>query len=236
MTRKLADTRAQIQQLEEELRAQKHPSPILRYAGPRLEEPGRFDTAIAAFQWHMPFFDPDPIFDLDEFYRELIEEAGSPCESEPTSFGIVKWPSARLVRCALHYYKSTGLYSVFPAVDVDEVDRLLDNSNFDLEGESIDVASRACLAAFTALVTGLRRDEPVFVAIGADPIAYVRAALTLLPELAMRDTNVRALEALLLLVSRSTSHGHADMPNISRHFTSAPLASHKPARFYSPWP
>ncbi|BCS25694.1 uncharacterized protein APUU_50405S [Aspergillus puulaauensis] len=196
---KLADTRAQIQQLEEELRAQKRPSPILRYAGPRLEEPGRFDTAIAAFQWHMPFFDPDPIFDLDEFYRELIEEAGSPCESEPTSFGIVKWPSARLVRCALHYYKSTGLYSVFPAVDVDEVDRILNSSNFDLEGESIDVASRACLAAFTALVTGLRRDEPVFVAIGADPIAYVRAALTLLPELAMHDTNVRALEALLLL-------------------------------------
>lgn len=206
MSRKLADTRAQIQQLEEELRAQKRPSPILRYAGPRLEEPGRFDTAIAAFQWHMPFCDPDPIFDLDGFYRELIEEAGSPCESEPISFGVVKWPSARLVRCALHYYKSTGLYSVFPAVDVDEVDRLLGDSNeqLDLDGESIDVASRACLAAFTALVTGLRRDEPVFVELGVDPIAYVRAALTLLPELAMHDTNVRALEALLLLVSRST--------------------------------
>lgn len=205
----MADTRAQIQGLEEELRAQKRPSPILRYAGPRLEEPGTFDTAITAFQWHMPFCDPDPIFDLDEFCRELIEDAGSPCASEPTSFGIVKWPSAHLVRCALDYYKSTGLYSVFPAVDVDEVDRLLENSNFDLEGESIDVASRACLAAFTALVTGLRRHEPVFVATGVDPIAYVRAVLTLLPELAMLDANARALEALLLLVCSSIwKHGH----------------------------
>lgn len=158
----------------------------------------------------MPFCDPDPIFDLDEFSRELTEEAGSPGPSEPTSFGIVKWPSARLIRCALDYYKHTGMYSVFPAVDVDEVDRLLNKNNFDLEGESIDVASRACLAAFTALVTGLRRDEPVFVAIGVDPIAYVRAALTLLPDLAMHDTNIRALEALLLLVSRSTWQ-HMDM-------------------------
>ncbi|KAL4781526.1 hypothetical protein BJX76DRAFT_350090 [Aspergillus varians] len=195
---------AQIQQLEEELRAQKRSSPVLGYAGPRLSDPGRLDTAIAAFQWHLPFCDPDPIFDWDDFFRGLFEASESPCESEPTepagSVAVAaKWPSVQLARCALDYYKENQLYSVFPAVDVDELSPVLDTGDLYLDAGSIDVASRACLTALTAFVTGLRRDEPIFIAAGADPIAHLRAAFTLLPELTMQDNNLRALEALMLL-------------------------------------
>ncbi|RDW76329.1 fungal specific transcription factor domain-containing protein [Aspergillus mulundensis] len=86
-----------------------------------------------------------------------------------------------------------------PVVDVHEMARILDVSELDLSDDTLDVSTRACLGAFTALITGLRRDEPAFVAAAADPIANARAVLTLLPDLALQDTNIRALEALLMI-------------------------------------
>jgi hypothetical protein len=47
--RKLADARAHVQKLEEQLR-ERCLSPGLTLAGTRLSDPGRFDTALATFQ------------------------------------------------------------------------------------------------------------------------------------------------------------------------------------------
>ncbi|KAL4809700.1 hypothetical protein BDV18DRAFT_132622 [Aspergillus unguis] len=199
----LADAKAQVQHLERQLRENSSSPGLSSSAGIRLSEPGRFDTAIPTFKWHLGFCDLPSEFDLDGFFNEISEVEAF--ENEPVSV-TARWPSHHLVQCALDYFKSTHFYSVFPAIDVDEVARLLEVSP-DLSDDSLDVASRACLGAFTALVTGLRRHEPVFVAAGADPIAHVRAVLTLLPELAMQDTNIRALEALVLLAIYVTPIG-----------------------------
>ncbi|KAL4937747.1 hypothetical protein BDV06DRAFT_202234 [Aspergillus oleicola] len=153
---------------------------------------------MATFRWNLDFCDLPQDFDLERFSRELDKALGLESLGKPVAV-VSKWPSARLVRCALDYFKKTHLYSVFPVVDVEEMTRLLDKNDLDLDDRSLDTASRAYLGAFTALVTGLRRHEPVFVAAGADPIANVRAVLSLLPNLVLEDTSMRALEALLML-------------------------------------
>ncbi|KAL4905796.1 hypothetical protein BDW74DRAFT_177498 [Aspergillus multicolor] len=194
---KLAETKSQLQKLEQKLR-ERRSAPNLSSAGSRLSDPGRFDTAIASFQWHLGFCDLPQTFDLNEFSRELLEEIQSQTSSEPVVVAP-KWPSLHLVRCALDHYKNAHLYSLFPVVDVHEMARILDVSELDLSDDSLDASTRACLGAFTAFITGLRPKEPAFVAAGADSIANARAVLTLLPDLALQDTNVRALEALLMI-------------------------------------
>ncbi|KAL4734795.1 hypothetical protein BDV11DRAFT_212467 [Aspergillus similis] len=202
---KLADAKAHVQKLEEQLR-ERCPSPGLTLAGTRLSDPGRFDTALATFQWHLSFCDLPDSFDLAAFSNELVKTVGPVAPSE---LAVVrpKWPSLQLVRVVLEYFKKTHLYSVFPVVDVDEIARILEGDELDLNDRSIDATSRACLGAFTALITGLRRDEPTFVAAGAEPIAHVRAFLTLLPDLALQDRSPRALEALLMTALYITPMG-----------------------------
>ncbi|KAL4968168.1 uncharacterized protein BDV14DRAFT_206801 [Aspergillus stella-maris] len=185
------------QELEEQLQ-EKCSLPVLPPAGARLSDPGRFDTAIATFRWNLDFCDLPRDFDLERFSKDLGEELGANNLIEHVAV-TAKWPSAHLVRCALDYFKETHLYSVFPVVDVEEMARLLDNKDLDLNDGSVGTANRAYLGAFTALVTGLRRHEPVFVAAGADPIANVRAVLSLLPNLVLENSSMKALEALLML-------------------------------------
>ncbi|KAL3435221.1 hypothetical protein BDV09DRAFT_204197 [Aspergillus tetrazonus] len=202
---KLADARAHVQKLEEQLR-DRCLSPRLTLAGTRLSDPGRFDTALATFQWHLGFCDLPNSFDLVGFSNELVETVGPVAPSE-LAVVTPKWPSLQLVRSALEYFKKTHLYSVFPVVDVDEIAQIIEDNEHDLNDASIDATSRACLGAFTALITGLRRNEPVFVAAGADPIAHVRAVLTLLPGLVLQDRSPRALETLLMTALYITPMG-----------------------------
>ncbi|CBF87757.1 uncharacterized protein ANIA_09516 [Aspergillus nidulans FGSC A4] len=194
-----------VQKLEVQLR-ERCLSPGLTLAGTRLSDPGRFDTALATFQWHLSFCDLPDSFDLAGFSNELVKTVGPVAPSE---LAVVKpkWPSSQLVRSALEYFKKTHLYSVFPVVDVDETAQIIKDNELDLNDASIDTRSRACLGAFTALITGLRRDEPVFVAAGADPIAHVRAVLTLLPDLVLQDRSPRALETLLMTALYITPMG-----------------------------
>jgi hypothetical protein len=128
----------------------------------------------------MSFCDlPDP-FDLAAFSNELVETVGPVAPSE-LAVVTPKWPSLQLVWSTREYFKKTHLYSVFPVIYVDEIARILKDDELDLNDGSIDATSRACLGASTALITGLRRDEPVFVAAGADPIAHVRAVPYITP-------------------------------------------------------
>ncbi|KAJ5499039.1 hypothetical protein N7453_008090 [Penicillium expansum] len=58
-------------------------------------------------------------------------------------------------------------------------------------------ANRACLVAFAAMITQIHRHEQAFA--GADPDAYLQAALTLLPEMILEPPDIRTLEAVTIL-------------------------------------
>lgn len=85
-------------------------------------------------------------------------------------------------------------------MDIDALTCLLNTPDLDGSGITTSVAGRACLAALTAMNTRIRRQEAAFAE--ADPDAYVQAVLSVVPQLMMKHTNVRAIEALILLVSQ----------------------------------
>ena len=174
-----------------------------------LFDPCGFDTTLAAFRWHLQFCTPgvdpdtrlDSLFDFDAFSHGLRQPLDSP---QPTSKVItLKWPSRLMMQQSVEYYESHKLYAIFPMVDTVALRRLLEANELGLHEGTIDAANRACLTALTAFITRLRSHEPAFAE--ADSSAYMQAVISLLPQLVMEHSNIRVLEAVLILVGQAYS-------------------------------
>jgi hypothetical protein len=185
------------------------------------------DITLAAFRWHLQFCTPgvdpdrrlDSLFNFDAFSHALKQSLDS-SQTTPTKVVTPKWPSRLMMQQSLKYYESKKLYAIFPMVDTVALKRLLDADEFGLHEGTIDAASHACLTALTAFITRLRHHEPAFAE--ADSSAYMQAVLSMLPQLVMEHTNIRVLEALLILVGPecySTLHN-----GFSDYFQTADLA------------
>ncbi|KAF7114965.1 hypothetical protein CNMCM5793_000735 [Aspergillus hiratsukae] len=212
MDRQLQDTRAEVHRLEEALRAERegrqspspslHPSPGL--VNDLFDSRG-FDVTLKAFRWHLAYCTPgfaasiqtDPTFDLEELFDRVADSFDLQFRTKPARVVFPKWPPRHLIETSLEYFSRNSLYSIHPVVDIDALTCLLNTSDLGGPGSATNVADRACLAALTAMITRIRRQEPVFA--DADPDAYVQAVLSVLPQLMMEHTNVRALEALIIL-------------------------------------
>lgn len=217
MIRQLHDTRAEVRRLEEALRAERgfrqssspslHQSPGL--VNDLFDSRG-FDVTLKAFRWHLAYCTPgfaasiqsDLAFDLEELFDRVADSFDLQFRTKPARVVLPKWPSRHLIDASLEYFASNGLYSIHPVVDIDALTCLLDASDFEGYEIGTNVADRACLAALTAMVTRIRRQEPAFA--DADPDAYVQAVLSVLPQLMMEHTNVRALETLIILVGQNS--------------------------------
>jgi hypothetical protein len=168
-------------------------------------------VTLKAFRWHLAYCTPafavsiqtDPIFDLEELLDRVADSFDLQFRTKPARVVLPKWPPRRLIEASLEYFSSNELYSIHPVVDIDALTCLLDASDFDGYGIGTNIADRACLAALTAMITRIRRQEPAFA--DADPDAYVQAVLSVLPQLMVEHTNIRALEALIILVSRNST-------------------------------
>lgn len=108
-----------------------------------------------------------------------------------------------MMQQSLEYYESNKLYAIFPMVDTVALRCLLQANELGLHEGTIDAANRACLTALTAFITRLRSHESAFVE--ADSSAYMQAVLSMLPQLVMEHTNIRVLEAVLILVGQARS-------------------------------
>ncbi|KAF4227768.1 hypothetical protein CNMCM8980_002215 [Aspergillus fumigatiaffinis] len=210
--RQLQDTRAEVRRLEEALRAERG---LRQSSSPSLHQsPGLvndlfdsrgFDVTLKAFRWHLAYCTPgfavsiqtDPAFDLEELLDRVADSFDLQFRTKPARIVLPKWPPRPLIEASLEYFSSNGLYSIHPVVDIDALTCLLDASDFDGYGIGTNIADRACLAALTAMITRIRRQEPAFA--DADPDSYVQAVLSVLPQLMVEHTNIRALEALIIL-------------------------------------
>jgi len=177
-----------------------------------------FDTALAAFQWHISYCglgsalstqraafyslieqQTGCTFNVDVFAHEVTQSfKAAQLKSNKKVVGI-KWPSSSLVQQCLEYFDRNGLYSIFPIVDVEAMQILLNANILDQPPHMTRVANRACLVAFAAMVTQIHRHEAAFA--GTEPDAYAQAALTLLPEMLLEPPDLRTLEAVTILVS-----------------------------------
>ncbi|GFF78323.1 hypothetical protein IFM47457_04628 [Aspergillus lentulus] len=208
----LQDTRAEVRRLEEALRAERgarqSPSASLHQSSGLVNDlfdSRGFDVTLKAFRWHLAYCTPafaasiqsDPAFDLEELLDRVADSFDLQFRTKPARVVLPKWPPRRLIEASLEYFSSNGLYSIHPVVDIDALTCLLDASDFDGSGVGTSIADRACLAALTAMITRIRRQEPAFA--DADPDAYVQAVLSVLSQLMVEHTNVRALEALIIL-------------------------------------
>lgn len=88
---------------------------------------------------------------------------------------------------------------MFPIADTTVLQKLLELGIMENPTEPTHTANRACLVAFTALITELHRLEPAFA--DADPDAYLQTALGLLPKLLMETPDMRTLETVVIIVS-----------------------------------
>jgi hypothetical protein len=181
-----------------------------------------FDTALAAFQWHVSYCGlGSPLstqraafysliqqqtgctFNMDVFAHEVTQSFQSQhLKSSRKSIGL-KWPASALVQRCLEYFDRNGLYSIFPIVDVEAMQILLNANTLDQPPSMTRASNRACLAAFAAMITQIHRHETAFA--GSDPDAYMQAALTLLPEVMLEPPDLRTLEAVTIMVSSSHS-------------------------------
>jgi hypothetical protein len=218
MTRQLQDTRAEVRRLEEALRAergarQSHSASLHQSSGlvNDLFDSRGFEVTLKAFRWHLAYCTPafatsiqsDPAFDLEELLDRVADSFDLQFRTKPARVVLPKWPPRRLMESSLEYFSSNGLYSIHPVVDIDALTCLLNALDFDGSGIGTNIADRACLAALTAMITRIRRQEPAFA--DADPDAYVQAVLSVLPQLMVEHTNIRALEALIILVSQNST-------------------------------
>ncbi|RHZ66393.1 hypothetical protein CDV55_100206, partial [Aspergillus turcosus] len=139
----------------------------------------------------------DPTFNLEELFDRAADSFDLQFGTKPARVVLPKWPPRRLIESSLEYFSSNRLYSIHPVVDIDALTYLLNTSDHDGSGVGTNVADRACLAALTAMITRIRRQEAAFA--DADPDAYVQAVLSVVPQLMMEHTNVRAIEALIII-------------------------------------
>ncbi|CAG8927002.1 unnamed protein product [Penicillium salamii] len=244
----LADTKARVRELETILRGLKQSHKGLGIPSPRAPSPGPlsplsvasssaslatvsylpdtrdFDTALAAFQWHISFCglgsalssqrasfyslieqQTGRTFNVDVFAHEVTQSfKAAQLKSTKKVVGI-KWPNSALVQRCLEYFDKNGLYSIFPIVDVEAMQILLNANILDQPANMTRVANRACLVAFAAMITQIHRHEAAFS--GTDPDAYAQAALTLLPEMLLETPDLRTLEAVTILMLYITPLG-----------------------------
>ncbi|KAJ5166825.1 C6 transcription factor [Penicillium canariense] len=205
----LEEARAQIKHLEETLRVERASQNRSQSSAlaPTISlfDPCGFETTLAAFRWHLQFCTPgvdpntqlDSLFDFEAFSHGLKQSLDLP-HSIPTKVITPKWPSHLMMQQSLEYYENNRLYAIFPMVDSVALRRLLEANDQGSRQGTINAADRACLTALTAFITRLRRHEPAFAE--ADSNAYMQAVLSSLPQLVMEHTNIRVLEALLLLL------------------------------------
>ncbi|OGE47518.1 hypothetical protein PENARI_c042G00427 [Penicillium arizonense] len=183
-----------------------------------------FDTALAAFQWHVSYCGlGSPLstqraafysliqqqtgctFNMDVFAHEVTQLFQSQhLKSSRKSIGL-KWPASALVQRCLEYFDRNGLYSIFPIVDVEAMQILLNANTLDQPPSMTRASNRACLAAFAAMITQIHRHENAFA--GSDPDAYMQAALTLLPEVMLEPPDLRTLEAVTIMMLYVTPLG-----------------------------
>ncbi|KAJ5782589.1 transcriptional regulator family: Fungal Specific TF [Penicillium paradoxum] len=176
-----------------------------------------FDTALAAFQWHLSYCglggarssqratfyslverQTGCTFNVDVFAQEVTESFMSERLKSAKKVIGIKWPESTLVQRCLDYFDANGLYSIFPVVDVEAVQILLNANVLDWPPGMTRVANRACLVAFSAMITSIHRHEPAFG--GAEPDAYLQAALTLIPGMLLEPPDIRTLEAVTILM------------------------------------
>ncbi|KAJ5812855.1 transcriptional regulator family: Fungal Specific TF, partial [Penicillium robsamsonii] len=244
--RELADTKARVRELEttllglKESTKQSHerlaipspsrgsspasPRPVSQAPLSYLSDTRDFDTALAAFQWHISYCglgsalstqraafyslieeQTGCTFNVDDFSHEVTQSFNlQQLKSTKKEIGI-KWPKSALVQQCLDYFDKNGLYSIFPIVDVEAVQILLNANVLDRPPNMTRTANRACLVAFAAMITHIHRHERAFA--GADPDAYLQAALTLLPEMLLEPPDLRTLEAVTILMLYITPLG-----------------------------
>lgn len=208
--RQLEEAKTQIKQLKESLRLERDYQNCAQSSSPAAPtvsvfDPCGFETTLTAFRWHLQFCSPgvdpdrrlDSFFNFDAFAQGLKLSLDSPLTT-PARAITPKWPSRLIMRQSLEYYENNKLYAIFPMVDTVALKRLLDANELGLPGGTIDAANQACLTALTAFITRLRHHEPAFTE--ADSSAYMQAVLSMLPQLVMEHTNIRVLEAVLILV------------------------------------
>lgn len=138
---------------------------------------------------------------MDEFAHEVSQSFSSQQLKSAKKVIGIKWPESALVQRCLEHFDKNGLYSIFPIVDAEAVQILLNANVLDQPPNLTRAANRACLVAFAAMITHIHCHEPAFA--GADPDAYLQAALTLLPEMLLEPPDIRTLEAVTILVSSS---------------------------------
>ncbi|OQD71296.1 hypothetical protein PENPOL_c001G02884 [Penicillium polonicum] len=235
----LADTKARVRELEaillglKESTKESHkrlaipsPSRSSSPASPRpvsqtflsyLPDTRDFDTALAAFQWHISYCglgnafskqraafyslvqeQTGCTFNMDEFAHEVTQYFSSQQLKSTKKVIGIKWPESALVQRCLEHFERNGLYSIFPIVDVEAMQILLNANVLDQPPNMTRAANRACLVAFAAMITHIHRHEGAFT--GADPDAYLQAALTLLPEMLLEPPDIRTLEAVTILM------------------------------------
>ncbi|KAJ6148250.1 transcriptional regulator family: Fungal Specific TF, partial [Penicillium chrysogenum] len=236
--RELADTKARVRELEATLLGLKEstkpnqkglailsPSRSSSPASPRpaseaflsyLPDTRDFDTALAAFQWHISYCglgsslsmqraafysliqkQTGCTFNVDSFAHEVTQSFNTQQLKSTKKVIGIKWPGSALVQQCLEYFDRNGLYSIFPIIDVEAVQILLNANVLDKPPHMSRAANRACLVAFAAMITHIHRHERAFAS--ADPDAYLQAALTLLPEMLLEPPDLRTLEAVTIL-------------------------------------
>ncbi|PIG79704.1 C6 transcription factor, partial [Aspergillus arachidicola] len=181
-----------------------------------LLESYSFDAALSNFRWHLGFCGPRAapfaltpsfsstvyertgfVLNIEDFLNQLAQSFKLQYPTHSTRTIVPKWPPQSLIQRSIEYFSKNRLYSIFPAVDLENAPVHLDPKALGNPDSTTSPANYACLVALTALVTRIRGDDMAFA--DADPDAYVQAVLTLLPELMIDNANLRSLEALILL-------------------------------------
>ncbi|KAJ5952669.1 transcriptional regulator family: Fungal Specific TF, partial [Penicillium vulpinum] len=237
--RELADAKARVRELETTLLGLKEstrhghkrlaipspsrgsspvsPRPLAQESLSYLPDTRDFDTALAAFQWHISYCglgsalstqraafysviqqQTGSIFNVDDFAHEVTQSFNSQQLKSTKKVIGIKWPESVLVQQCLDYFDRNGLYSIFPIIDVEAAQILLNANVLDRPPNMTRAANRACLVAFAAMITHIHRHERTFA--GAEPDAYLQAALTLLPEMLLEPPDLRTLEAVTILM------------------------------------
>ncbi|KAF7586439.1 hypothetical protein BBP40_008902 [Aspergillus hancockii] len=185
-------------------------------AQPDLHDTDDFGAALSTFQQHLENSWPEgdrssysatfysvisqqtgSQFNLDDFFHQVTQSYKSRYATEGRPQPVPKWPEKLLVKQCLDYYSRKGIYSVFPVADTGVFYELLDAGVLDDLETPSRTANKACLVAFTALIAQLHRHSPIFA--HAEPDAYIRAVLMLLPNLFMEGADVRTLETFIIL-------------------------------------
>ncbi|KAL4871734.1 hypothetical protein BDV12DRAFT_206017 [Aspergillus spectabilis] len=231
---RLAEATARIRDLEALVVVQRSSRTVLddrpgalddNIATEYLHDPHDLGTNLAMFQRHIEFCGVGGTgspgrdafcsviyqqtgfhLDIDQFIQGLPNAFGLPASRGSEWVITQKWPSKPLVQLCINQFLKTGLYSIFPIANTEVLQALLNDHILDHPHQSTPIANVACLTAFTALITELHRLEPSFS--DADPDAYLRTVLALLPRLMMEDASIRSLETFTILFVYLIPLGH----------------------------